>query len=217
ELEYIMCGGAYLDPKIEQFMYDIGIPVITGYGMTECSPCVTCSRLYDFKIGSVGLPLECNEIKIHDPDENGVGEIYVRGENLMLGYYNDPEATAAAFDGEWLKSGDYGWIDSEGYLFFSGRKKNLIILGNGKNVSPEEIEGKLSEIEFVKEVLVYEEKGAITAEFYLDTEKFPDAPRLLKAEVERVNDELAEFKQVTRIKTRETEFPKTTTLKIIRY
>jgi len=216
ELKYIMCGGAYLDPKIEEFMNDIGIPILTGYGLTECSPCVTCSRLQNHKTGSVGLPLGCNELKIKDPDENGIGEILVRGDNVMMGYYNDPEATAAAFEGEWLKTGDYGYIDSEGYLFFTGRKKNLIILGNGKNVSPEEIEGKLGSIEFVKEVLVYEEKGRITAEFYLDTEKFPDAESLLKDEVKKVNAEMAEFKQVTRIKTRDTEFPKTTTLKIIR-
>ena len=216
ELRYILCGGAYLDPKIEKFMNDIGIPVLTGYGLTECSPCVTCSRLQHHKIGSVGLPLACNEIKIKDPDENGIGEILVRGDNVMMGYYNGPESTAAAFEGDWLKTGDYGYLDDEGYLYFTGRKKNLIILGNGKNVSPEEIEGKLSGIEFVKEVLVYEEKGRITAEFFLDTEKFPDAAERLNEEVDRVNGEMAEFKQVTRIKTRDVEFPKTTTLKIIR-
>lgn len=216
ELQYILCGGAYLDPKIEEFMYSIGIPIITGYGLTECSPCVTCSRLSNFKIGSVGIPLECNELKIKDPDENGIGEILVKGDNVMMGYYNDPESTAQVFDGEWLKTGDFGYIDNEGYLFFTGRKKNLIILANGKNVSPEEIEGKLGQIEFVKEVLVYEENGKITAEFYLDTDKFPDAESHLKEEVTRVNGEMAEFKQVTKIKTRDTEFPKTTTLKIIR-
>ena len=215
-LEYILCGGAYLNPKIEQFMYDIGIPIITGYGLTECSPCVTCSRRDNFKIGSVGLPLECNELKIKDPDENGIGEILVRGDNVMMGYYNDPEATAAVFEDGWFKTGDYGYIDEDGFLFFTGRKKNLIILSNGKNVSPEEIESAMSEIETVKEVLVYEENGRITGEFWLDTDKFPDAKETLKAEVDRVNAELSEFKRVQVIKTRDTEFPKTTTLKIIR-
>lgn len=215
-LEYILCGGAYLNPKIEQFMFDIGIPIITGYGLTECSPCVTCSRVYDYKIGSVGLALDCNELKIDAPDENGVGEILVRGDNVMMGYYNDPESTAAVFDGDWFKTGDYGYIDSEGYLFFTGRKKNLIILSNGKNVSPEELEAKLGEIEFVKEVLVYEENGRITAEFFLDEEKFPEAKALLQAEVDQVNREVAEFKRIAVIKTRDGEFPKTTTLKIIR-
>ena len=216
ELDYILCGGAHLNPKIEEFMNDIGIPIITGYGLTECSPCVTCSRREYFKIGSMGLPLDCNEVIIHDPDENGVGEIWVRGDNVMMGYYNDPEATASVFEGDWFKTGDYGRIDEDGFLFFSGRKKNLIILSNGKNVSPEEIESLLSDIEFVKEVLVYEENNRIAAEFYLDEEKFPDAKERLKAEVDRVNDEMAEFKHVSIIKTRDTEFPKTTTLKIIR-
>ena len=215
-LDYILCGGAHLNPKIEEFMNDIGIPIITGYGLTECSPCVTCSRREYFKIGSMGLPLDCNEVRINDPDENGIGEIYVRGDNVMMGYYNDPESTAAVFDGDWFKTGDYGYFDEDGFLFFTGRKKNLIILSNGKNVSPEEIEGKMSDIEFVKEVLVYEENGRITGEFYLDTDKYPDAKDRLREEVLKVNADMAEFKRVSVIKTRDTEFPKTTTLKIIR-
>ena len=216
ELEYILCGGAYLNPKIEQFMNDIGIPIMTGYGLTECSPCVTCSRRDFYKIGSAGLPLDCNELKIKDPDENGVGEILVKGDNVMMGYYNDPAATAAVFEDGWFKTGDFGYIDEDGFLFFSGRKKNLIILSNGKNVSPEEIEGVMSDIEFVREVLVYEENGRITGEFYLDTDKYPDAKDRLRDEVLRVNKEMAEFKRISVIKTRDEPFPKTTTLKIIR-
>ena len=215
-LEFIMCGGAHLDPVIEEFMYNIGIQVVTGYGLTECSPCVTCSRKYEFKFGSVGLPLECCEVKIHEPDENGIGEIYVTGDNVMSGYYNDPVSTAEAFDGEWLKTGDYGYLDAEGYLYFTGRKKNLIILSNGKNVSPEEIENAMQRIEFVKEVLVYEEKDRIAAEFFLDTEKYPDAKERLKAAVDASNATMAEFKRVQTIHIRDTEFPKTTTLKIKR-
>lgn len=216
-LDYILCGGAYLSPEIEEFMYDIGIQIITGYGLTECSPCVTCSRRYDFKIGSVGLPLECNEISIHEPDEDGIGEIYVKGDNVMMGYYNDEEATKAAFDGEWFKTGDYGYIDSDGYLFFTGRKKNLIILSNGKNVSPEEIEAELvSSIDYIKEVIVYDEDKRICGEFYLDESKEENAKELIKADVERVNQKLAEFKRIQRIKIRDDEFPKTTSLKIKR-
>lgn len=216
-LEYILCGGAHLSAEIEEFMHDIGIQIITGYGLTECSPGVTCSRRYDYKMGSVGLALECNEIKINEPDADGIGEIYVKGDNIMMGYYNDPVSTAAVFDGEWFKTGDYGYIDDEGYLFFTGRKKNLIILSNGKNVSPEEIEAKLSSsIDYIKEVLVYEEKGRICGEFYLDEEQYPDARSSLKADVDEVNKSLAEFKQINLIKIRDEEFPKTTTLKIIR-
>lgn len=216
ELELIVCGGAYLDEKYEKGMFDFGIQIINGYGITECSPAVTCNRLDNFKFGSAGLPLPCNEIKIHDPDEDGVGEIYVRGTNVMKGYYNDPEATAEAFDGDWFRTGDYGYIDSDGFLFFRGRKKNLIVLSNGKNVSPEEIEDKLSTIEYVKEVLVYDEDGYITAEFFLDTLSTPDAKSRIKDDVNKINKSMPLYKQVARVKTRDSEFPKTTTLKIRR-
>lgn len=216
ELELIICGGAYLDEKYERGMYDFGIQIINGYGITECSPAVTCNRLDKFKFGSAGVPLPCNEIKINNPDEDGVGEIYVRGTNVMMGYYNDPEATAEAFDGDWFKTGDYGYIDNEGFLFFKGRKKNLIVLSNGKNVSPEEIEDKLSSIEYVKEVIVYEEDNFITAEFFLDTVSMPDAKERIKNDVNEINKKMPMYKQVARVKTRDCEFPKTTTLKILR-
>ncbi len=216
ELEMIICGGAFLDTKYEKGLYDMGIQVVNGYGITECSPVVTCNRLDDFRFGSAGKALDCNEIKINDPDEDGVGEVYVRGTNVMKGYYDDPEATAEAFDGDWFKTGDYGYLDKDGFLYFRGRKKNLIVLSNGKNVSPEELEDKLSGIEYVKEVVVYEEGGAITAEFWLDTVEQPDAKEQIKKDVREFNKAMPVFKQVTKIKTRDTEFPKTTTLKIKR-
>lgn len=215
-LHYIICSGAYLNPEIEEFMHDIGIPVITGYGLTECSPCVAITRMYNYRMGSVGLPIECCEVTVHDPDENGIGELYVKGDNLMSGYYNDPVSTAEAFDGEWLKTGDYGYIDKDGYIFFTGRKKNLIILANGKNVSPEEIEIHLQKIEYVKEVICYGENGRIVGEFFLDEEEYPDAKSRLKADVAEVNRTLADYKQVAVIRTRDEEFPKTTSMKIIR-
>ena len=215
-LHYIICSGAYLNPEIEEFMHDIGIPIITGYGLTECSPCVAITRMYNYRMGSVGLPIECCEVTVHEPDANGIGELYVQGENIMIGYYNDPVSTAEAFDGEWLKTGDYGYIDKDGYIFFTGRKKNLIILSNGKNVSPEEIEIHLQKIEYVKEVICYGENGRIVGEFYLDEEEYPDAKQRLKADVAEVNKTLADYKQVAIIRTRDEEFPKTTTMKIIR-
>ncbi len=216
ELEMIVCGGAYLDEKYEKGMYDFGIQIINGYGITECSPAVTCNRLENFKFGSAGIPLDCNEIKIDEPDEDGVGEILVRGTNVMKGYYNDPEATAEVFDGEWFKTGDYGYIDEDGFLFFRGRKKNLIILSNGKNVSPEEIEDKLSTIEYVKEVIVSDENGYITAEFFLDTVNTPDAKDRIRNDVNEINKKMPMYKQVAKVKVRDEEFPKTTTLKILR-
>ena len=215
ELEVIICGGAYLDVKYEKGLYDLGIQVINGYGATECSPTITCNRLDDFKFGSAGKPLSCNEVRINNPDEDGVGEVYVRGSNVMAGYYNDPEATAETFDGDWYKTGDFGYFDEDGFLFFRGRKKNLIVLSNGKNVSPEEIEDKFAAVDAVKEVLVFEEHGKIAAEFYLDS-SVPNAEEQLRAYVKELNRKTPAFKQIQTIRFRDTEFPKTTTLKILR-
>lgn len=215
-LNMIVCGGANLDPKYEKGMHDFGIEIYNGYGMTECSPAITCNRPGKTKFGSVGVPLDCCEIKINNPDEEGVGEIYVKGTSVMVGYYNDPEATAAAFDGEWFKTGDHGRIDEDGFLFIVGRKKNLICLSNGKNVSPEELEDKLSRIDYVKEVLVYEENKKIVAEFFLNEEDYPDARAKLKGDVDEFNRNMPIFKNVNKIKIRDDEFPKTTTLKIAR-
>lgn len=215
ELEVIICGGAYLDVKYEKGLYDLGIQVINGYGATECSPTVTCNRLDDFKFGSAGKPLECNEVKINNPDEDGVGEVYVRGSNVMVGYYNDPEATAETFDDGWYRTGDFGYFDEDGFLFFRGRKKNLIVLSNGKNVSPEELEDKFAAVDVVKEVLVYEEDGKITGEFFLD-DTVPDGEKILKHYVKELNMKTPAFKQIQKVKFRKTEFPKTTTLKILR-
>ncbi len=216
-LSMIVCGGANLDPKYEIGMREFGIDVYNGYGMTECSPAVTCNRPGAYKPGSVGVPLDCCEVKINNPDEEGVGEIYVRGSNVMLGYYNDPEATAEAFDGEWLKTGDHGRIDEDGFLFMVGRKKNLICLSNGKNVSPEELEDKISQyIEYVQEVLVYDENSQIIAEVYLNEEDYPDARDRIKADMKEFNKTVASFKRINKTIVRDEEFPKTTTLKIVR-
>jgi len=216
-LDMIICGGAALDPKYESGMHDFGIEVYNGYGMTECSPAITCNRPDKSKPGSVGVPLDCCEIKINNPDEEGVGEIYVRGTNVMVGYYNDPEATAAAFDGEWLKTGDHGRIDKDGFLFMVGRKKNLIVLSNGKNVSPEEIEEKISQsMEYVQEVLVYDEDGQIIAEVFLNESDYPDARERIKEDMKEFNKNMASFKRVNKTVIRDDEFPKTTTLKIVR-
>ncbi len=216
-LNMIICGGAYLDPKYEKGMYDFGIDIFNGYGLTECSPGITCNRPDKFKFGSVGTPLDCCEIKIVDPDEEGVGEIYVKGTNVMMGYYGDPEATAEVFDGEWLKTGDHGRIDEEGFLFIVGRKKNLICLLDGKNVSPEELEVKLSsKIDYIKEVLVYEEERKITAEIFLNESEYPDARSRINGDVNEFNRNMPLFKRINKIKIRDDEFPKTTTLKISR-
>ena len=183
--------------------------------MTECSPIITCNQLDNFKFGSVGKPLPCNEVIIHDPDENGVGEIYVKGSNVMLGYFDDPEATAEAFDNGWYRTGDFGYFDDEGFLYYKGRKKNLIVLSNGKNVSPEELEDQFSTVDYVKEVMVYADADTIVGEFYLDSNE-PDAEEKLRAYVLECNRKKPVFKRISKIVLRDTEFPKTTTLKIKR-
>ena len=216
-LDTIICGGAALDSRLQKGLYDFGITVINGYGITECSPVVAVNRNHDFRFGSVGKPLPCNKVMIHEPDENGIGEIYVSGSNVMKGYYKDPEATAEAFDGKWFKTGDYGRMDKDGFLYITGRKKNLIILANGKNVSPEELEQKLGRIEYVKEVAVYEEDKDITAECYLDEEQYPDAKERLEADVKTFNCKMPASKNVKKIKIRDIPFEKTTTMKIKRY
>ncbi len=216
-LETIICGGAALDDRLQRGLFDFGINVINGYGITECSPVVAVNRNEHFRFGSVGRPLPCNKVMIHEPDENGVGEIYVSGSNVMKGYYKDPEATAEAFDGEWFKTGDYGRLDKDGFLYITGRKKNLIILANGKNVSPEELEQKLGRLEYVREVAVYEEDRDITAEFFLDEESFPDARARLDEDVKLFNGKMPASKNIRRVKLRSIPFEKTTTMKIKRY
>ncbi len=218
ELDYIVIGGAYLDPKYAQGMEELGIPILGAYGTTECSPGITVSTLEEHKLGSCGKPMLCCEVKINNPDEDGVGEIFVKGDNVMVGYYEDPEATASVFEDGWFKTGDYGYFDEDGYLFFVGRKKNLIVLSNGKNVAPEELEDKLtSKIEYIKEVMVYEDDtDIIAAEFLLDEELNPNAKAQIQADVDAVNKELPTYKRIRKVTTRDTEFEKTTTLKIKR-
>ncbi len=217
QLEYLVIGGAYLDPKIEKGMSDFGIEILNGYGTTECSPGITLSTMFAHKLGSCGKPMSCCEVKIHEPDEEGVGEIWVKGDNVMVGYYDDPEATASVFEDGWYKTGDYGRFDEDGFLFYVGRKKNLIVLSNGKNVSPEEIEDKIMiTIPYVKEVVVSDEDNFITAEIILDEEACPDAKERIKQDVTDLNRSLPVYKRILKVKTRDTEFPKTTTLKIKR-
>lgn len=215
-LEIVICGGAPLDPEIQKGLYDLGITVLAGYGITECSPVVAVNRNHDFKLGSVGKPLPCNKVKIDEPDAKGIGEILVSGTNVMLGYYKNPEATAEVFDGEWFRTGDFGRIDEDGFLFIMGRKKNLIILANGENVAPEELEARLIKLEYVKEVAVYEESGKIAAEFFLDEEEYPDAQSRLDADVKVFNKSMPQSKNIGLVKVRNIPFEKTTTMKIKR-
>ena len=213
-LEMLICGGAPIDDELMKGFEDLGIQVINGYGITECSPIVAINRDCWVKYGTVGLPIPGVHIKIKDPDENGEGEILVKGDIVMQGYYNKPEATEAAFESGWFNTGDIGSVDSDGFLSITGRKKNLILLDNGKNVYPEELETLIGRIDNVDEVLVYAEDSLITAEIYSEN---PDAKGQIKEDIQTLNKRIAGYKKIRKIKFRSVEFEKTTTKKIKRF
>lgn len=229
-LEMIICGGAALNQDIIDTFEGIGITILNGYGITECAPLISCNRNEYRKSGSVGTPIIGEKVKIADPDENGEGEICVKGPNVMIGYYNNPEATAAAFDEEgYFKTGDFGRLDEEGWIYITGRLKNLIILSNGKNVYPEEIETEISRIYGVNEVVVYEglnkdgsSKDCIVAEIYPDFDGLKDhgiadPQQYFKDGVNEINKRSAPYKKVQIVKIRNEEFEKNTSKKIVRF
>jgi len=233
KLEMIISGGAAINQDIIDFFDAIGITILNGYGITECSPLVSCNRNKYQKKGSVGIPIIGEQVKIKDPDENGEGEICVKGPNVMLGYYKNPEATAAAFDEEgYFMTGDYGKLDDEGWLYITGRLKNIIILSNGKNVYPEEIEQEVQRIPGVSEVVVYagetknqSNKEVIVAEIFPDYEllklKGIEGAQAIKEyfnkEIKNVNSRMAPHKTIRKVKIREEEFIKNTSKKILRH
>ena len=215
-LKLIVSGGAPLDPKYVEGFRELGINILNGYGITECAPIVAVNRNEYNREGSVGAVLPCCEVRIAEPDDEGNGEIFVRGENVMIGYYKNEDATREAFVDGWFNTGDIGYLDKDGFLFISGRKKNLIILGNGKNVYPEEIENELLRFEYIKETVVYAEDGVIVAEVFFDPESAADCDEQLDDDILRLNKMLPIYKNIGKIKVRDTEFPKTTTKKIKR-
>lgn len=215
-LEMIISGGAPIADKYMKGFEDLGVTIINGYGITECSPIVALNRNNNIKLGTVGNALREVDIKIVDPDSDGEGEIWVKGDIVMLGYYKKPEETAKVMQDGWFNTGDIGKLE-DGFLSITGRKKNLIILDNGKNVYPEEIETLISYVENVTEVVVYQEDAMIVAEIYTNVEENVDEVKeQIKNGVLEVNKSLAGYKQVKKIKFRDTEFEKTTTKKIKR-
>lgn len=228
-LTMIICGGAPLRPEVVKQMSDLGIEVYNGYGITECSPLITSNCGLANIPGSVGIPFPGVEIRIDSPDENGNGEIQVKGENVMAGYYKDPDATARSFTADgWFRTGDLGHLGRRHALFVTGRQKNLIILPNGKNVQPEELEEHLlASIDYLKEVVVHastDEAGVehIVATAFLDAEfvegvGLDAAEARFRADVARTNRKLAGYKQIHHAQLRDCEFTKTSTKKIKRH
>ena len=230
KLELIICGGAKLDEEIINTFDSLGITILNGYGITECAPLISANRNEYRKPGSVGTPILACRVKIDNPDENGEGEICVKGPNVMLGYYNNPEATAEVFDKDgFFHTGDYGKLDEEGWIYITGRKKNLIILSNGKNVYPEEIEADLQKVEGVSEVVVYAGESRVQKDkITIVAEIFPDADFLahkgianpqqyFEEQVKLVNTKTPSYKAVKRVKLRDVEFQKNTSRKITRF
>ena len=228
-MRLIVSGGAALNPDIIRDFDALGITILNGYGITECAPLISCNRNNYRKAGSVGRPIMGELVKIADPNEDGEGEIRVKGTNVMLGYFENEEATREAFDEEgYFRTGDLGKVDEEGWIYITGRSKNLIILSNGKNVYPEEIETELSRIYGIAEVVVYAgesrsaNKELIVAEIFPDKDALElrgitDADKYFRDEVNKINLGMAPYKRIEYVKIRTEEFPKTTTRKITRF
>lgn len=212
----VCSGGAYLNPAYIDMFGKYGITILQGYGMTECAPVISTNLSWNNKRGSVGkLMPNCEAKTVED-------EIWVKGSSVMQGYYKMPEETANTLEDGWLKTGDLGYVDEDGFVFLTGRKKNLIITPNGENVSPEEIENKLGENRLVQEVLVRDSEGVIEAEIFPDYEyaskkKIKDVQSELQSIIDEYNKEAPLYKRIFKLKVREVEFEKNTTKKIKRF
>ncbi|MBQ8345788.1 MAG: AMP-binding protein [Clostridia bacterium] len=231
-LEKIICGGAALNPKMIAFFENIGISIYEGFGITECAPLTCVTPYYARRYGSVGPAVNCCQCRI---EQTGVhssgypeGELQIKGDNVMLGYYNNPEANHDAFtiDG-WFRTGDMAYMDDDGYVYITGRLKTVIVLENGKNIFPEEIEEYLGDIDTIAEcVVVGRQSGStvnLTAIIYPDFTKYPDGTSMetIKASIEKsihsMNKRLPSHKHVKLVELRPTEFEKTTSRKIKRH
>ena len=236
-MRVLISGGAAIDPSILQFFNDLGMIAVQGYGLTECAPMAALNpdQHKYMRNASVGHLLPGMEVKIEDKDEDGVGEICLKGPNVMLGYYNNPEATAEVIVDGWFHTGDQGYVDEEDFIYITGRKKNVIITANGKNVFPEELEYYLAKIPYVEECMVWsaedENANDITisatikpdmeeVENVLGKEKAADEDaiqELLWEEVDKVNENLPLFKKIKKVIVRTEDFEKTTGKKIKRF
>lgn len=233
-LTNIICGGAKLNPELIEAFDEFGINICEGFGITECSPLVAVNPYYARKLGSVGPHAPSCRVRI-DPTgeqtEDGyeLGEIQVKGDNVMIGYYNNPVANADVFTNDgWFRTGDVGYIDSDKYIYITGRIKFVIVLENGKNVFPEEIEEYLTSINTISECCVIgrknhdEDEVILTAVVYPDFTKFPEncddetIKETIRKAVNTINKKLPTYKQIKAVELRKTEFEKTTTKKIKR-
>ncbi len=232
-LKFIVSAAAPIDPKAGKWLQDIGIIFLQGYGLTETSPIAALTPEYEPKIGSAGKALVCSKLRINNPNEKGEGEILIKSSTLMLGYYENEEATKEVIKDGWFNSGDIGYIDKDGFLFITGRSKNVIVTQNGKNIYPEEIELMLSKIPEIKESMVYgkEEEGnkelIITARVIPNYDEIKakygkdiseeNVKNIIWEEIKKVNRSLTSYKAIKSLEIKNDEFEKTTTMKIKRF
>ena len=233
KIRLLVNGAAALSPEVEKGFNDLGITTVQGYGLTETSPVISAGTDFEQRIGSVGKVFPSVKLKIINKDENGIGEIYVKGPTVMLGYYQNEEATKEVLDKGWFNTGDLGYVDKKGFLFLCGRKKSVIVLKNGKNVFPEEIETVINKIEGVKESFVYgqaEEDDKIDlkvcAKIVYDKDLMKEIYNVETEEeiydvlwdmIKEINKTMPEYKYVKKIIVTDEELVKTTTQKIKRH
>jgi len=228
-LKLIVCGGAPLRADLLDDFDAFGIEICEGYGITECAPLISANPITWRKYHSVGLKVPHMDVKIEkENEEDETGEILAKGPAVFMGYYKNPEATKEAFTSDgWFRTGDIGYVDKDNFIFITGRKKNVIILSNGKNIFPEELEEYITASDLVSECVVVGRKNdageiSIWALVYPDYEKFEGKSKeeieaAIKAEIDNVNKKLPVYKHIPNVEIRETEFEKNTTRKIIRY
>ena len=225
-IRLFVSGAAAINPDVSKCFFDMGIKFIQGYGITECAPIVALNRDKFYKHDSAGYPLVGMEVKIDNPDDEGVGELICKGDNVMIGYYENEEATKEVLKDRWFYTGDLAYLDKEGFVHITGRKKNVIIASNGKNVFPEELETFLNEDPHILESMVYQSGEDINAiivpNFDYIKQENPDVTneeieKTINSIVEALNKRNPLYKYIRNVEIRETEFVKTTTKKIKRH
>lgn len=230
EIRMVISGASGIDPKVAEGFRNFGIYVAQGYGLTETSPVLAAENFKYFKSGSTGLPMPGVEIKINNPNEQGVGEIIAKGPNVMLGYYENEEETNKVLKDGWFYTGDLAYIDKDGFIFITGRQKNVIVLKNGKNIYPEELEALIGNMSYVKECMVYgKEKDddlVVSAKIVYDPdymkEKFQkteeeDIKQKIWEDIKEINKTMPNYKHIKNIVVTDKEMIKTTTAKIKRF
>lgn len=225
-----IAGAAAINPEVSKGFRDFGIFALQGYGLSECAPIVALNTDSLSKDDAAGYPLFNTEVKIVDKNKEGIGEIAVKGKHVMLGYYKNEEATKEVMKNGFFHTGDLGYLDEDGYVHITGRKKNVIITKNGKNVYPEEIEGLINDLPYVKESMVYgkKEKEDITLSVQVlpNLEKIKEEKgeiseeeikKIIWSDIKKINEGIVQYKRIKNLEIREKDFEKTTTMKIKRY